>query len=88
MTRKLLVVNMSNWGDEHYLISGGDDKPREIAPGEWASLYVSDNQTITVGSIKVGEPNGYQPPAFPMDAIDFVVEERTSPPKRDKSVIH
>ena len=56
MTRKLLVVNMSNWGDEHYLISGGDDKPREIAPGEWASLYVSDNQTITVGSIKVGEP--------------------------------
>ena len=78
MTRKLVVVNMSNWADEAYKIwmPGGtyDGKTRMISPGEYVVLNTTDSEGLTIHPEKVGESNGYEPPVFPSQAISDSVE--------------
>ena len=68
MTRKLLIVNMSNWADEAFEVEG-NDPTTVLRPGEFAIFNPYDGKTVNVNSVKVGEANGYEPPRFPAKAI-------------------
>ena len=73
MTRKLVVVNMSNWADESYKVwlPGGspEGQTKMLAPGEYTVLNTTDSEGLTIHPEKAGEANGYEPPRFPSKAI-------------------
>ena len=71
MTRKLVIVNMSNWADEAYQVEIRGEKSI-ILPGSFQ--IVNDYTGIDVTSVKVGQANGYEPPVFPQEAIDHSQE--------------
>ena len=80
MTRKLVIINMSNWADESFSVGYTEGGTKQnIQPGEYVVLnpYDSPNKSsdVLVEPIKIGEANGYEPPAFPKDVIDLVEEK-------------
>ena len=64
MTRKLISINMSNWSDEAYVIDG-----EIVMPGEY--IITNHGNAVVATPVLKGEPNGYEPPAFPIDLIDL-----------------
>ena len=66
MTRKLVIVNMSNWADEAFEIVTEHDAPTKmLMPGEHVIINPTDKQDVVIWARKVGEANGYEPPPFP-----------------------
>ena len=73
MTRKLVIVNMSNRADEAYELTDGRGKPEMLRPGEYQILHEYIN-VIGVAPITDGTSDGYEPPEFPSDAIRYSQE--------------
>ena len=75
MTRKLVLVNMSNWADEAYDVGTIRDGTATILrPGEY--VVVNAPHTVIAEPKQVGAANGYQPPEFPSDLAQNVTEKR------------
>ena len=74
MTRKLVLVNMSNWADEAYEVTDGSAPATVLKPGEFLIVAHSETDVIAGVPIKVGQPNGYEPPRFPQQAIVYSEE--------------
>ena len=75
MTRKLVVVNMSNYGDEAFEIEDIENRTvtkTPIRPGEYAVCTGLNNLYINV--VRLGQSRGYAPPVFPRKVIDLFEE--------------
>ena len=83
MTRKLVVVNMSNWADEAYKVwlpgGGPDGQTKVLRPGEYAILNTTESEGLTIHPEIVGESNGYEPPEFPMKVVELTQERPPTP---------
>ena len=65
MTRRLAIVNLSNWENEDFVITQGDDT-KTLAPGEHANLnaYPVETKTITITPVENPEAEAkYTDPA-------------------------
>lgn len=76
MTRKLVIINMSNWADEAFhIVRPNEWSPDEyLRPGEYTIINPGDTEVLTIASDKIGKPNGYEPPAFPLKAVSMSEE--------------
>ena len=75
MTRKLLVINMSNWANEAYSIVENEETQKVLQPGEF---YIDHGENdIQCRPIKRGRANGYEPPDFPREVVGLTEERRS-----------
>ena len=72
MTRKLVVVNMSNWADESYKVwlpGGSPEGHTEVlAPGDYTVINTTDSEGLTIHPEKVLPCKCLRASALPLES--------------------
>ena len=74
MTRKLVLVNMSNWANEHFEVESPNEDKITIKPGGYCIVNPYDLQEVHITAVTIGEADGYKPPRFPREVADHSQE--------------